>query len=160
MGMDGSGNGDTVTVERVIDAPAAAIFALVADASKHPLIDGSGTVKAAQGPSEPLRLGSEFGMSMRMGVPYRMVNEVIEFEPDRRIAWQPRMRGPLSAVIGGRIWRYTLEPVGDGSATKVTEQWDVSKDTLRAVLKRGSLPDKTRENMTKTLDRIAEVLAE
>jgi uncharacterized protein YndB with AHSA1/START domain len=151
--------GDTVSVERVIDAPAARIFELVADASKHPLIDGSGTVKEAMGSSEPLRKGSKFGMSMRMGVPYKMVNEVIEFEADRRIAWQPRMRGPLSAIIGGRIWRYVLEPVGDGSSTRVTETWDVSQDTLRAFLKRGPLPEKTRENMAKTLDRIAEVLA-
>ena len=39
--------GDTVvSVERVIDAPAAAIFAIVADPSRHPEIDGSGSVKS------------------------------------------------------------------------------------------------------------------
>jgi uncharacterized protein YndB with AHSA1/START domain len=154
MAMDG----DVVSVERTIDAPAAAIFALLADASKHAAIDGSGTVKGPTGTPEPLRLGSTFGMSMRLGVPYRMVNHVVEFEQDRRIAWQPRMGGPLSRIVGGRIWRYVLEPQGDGSSTKVTESWDVSQDTLRALLKRGPAPEKTRENMTKTLARIAEVL--
>jgi uncharacterized protein YndB with AHSA1/START domain len=152
--------GDTVSVSRVIAAPAARIFELLADASKHPVIDGSGTVKEATGSSEPLRQGSTFGMKMRIGVPYQMVNHVIEFEQDRRIAWQPRMRGPLSPIVGGRIWRYVLEPLGDGATTRVTESWDLSQDTLRAFLKRGPMPEKTRENMTKTLDRIAEVLAD
>jgi uncharacterized protein YndB with AHSA1/START domain len=152
-------DGDVVSVERVIAAPPTRIFELLADASKHPLIDGSGTVKRATGAAEPLRLGSRFGMAMRLGVPYRMVNEVVEFEPDRRIAWQPRMAGPLKALIGGRIWRYELEAVEGGAATRVTESWDISHDTLRTLLRRGPLPEKTRENMTKTLERIAEVVA-
>ena len=37
--------GNTVSVERVINAPASDIFALVADTGKHPRFDGSGTVK-------------------------------------------------------------------------------------------------------------------
>ena len=39
-------------------------------------------------------LGSTFGMSMKLGVPYSMTNTVIEFEPDRRIAWQTVLAGP------------------------------------------------------------------
>ena len=35
---------NVVSVERVIEAPASAIFAIVADASRHPEIDGSGSV--------------------------------------------------------------------------------------------------------------------
>ena len=35
-----------VTVQRLIPAPAAAIFDLLADPSRHPQIDGSGTVIA------------------------------------------------------------------------------------------------------------------
>jgi uncharacterized protein YndB with AHSA1/START domain len=35
--------GNTVSVERVINAPAAQIFALIADAGKHSSVDGSGT---------------------------------------------------------------------------------------------------------------------
>ena len=39
-----------------------------------------------------------FGMSMKMGVPYSMSNTVIEFEPDRRIAWQTVLRRVRSAA--------------------------------------------------------------
>ncbi len=39
-----------VSVDRVINAPAAALFAVVADATRHPEIDGSGQlVKAKDG---------------------------------------------------------------------------------------------------------------
>ena len=79
-------DGDVVTVERVIPAPPAAIFDLLADAAKHPLIDGSGTVKQAKaGSPQRLSPGATFGMSMKVGIPYSMVNTVIEFEPNRRI---------------------------------------------------------------------------
>ena len=36
--------GNTISVERVINAPADQIFALIADAGKHSSFDGSGTV--------------------------------------------------------------------------------------------------------------------
>ena len=93
--------GDKVSVDRVINAPASAIFAIVADASRHPEIDGSGSVVKLKAGSEHLTLGSTFGMSMKMGVPYSMSNTVIEFEPDRRIAWQTSLSGPWAASSGG-----------------------------------------------------------
>jgi len=34
-------------------------------------------------------LGSTFGMSMKMGLPYSMVSTVIEFDENRRIACRP-----------------------------------------------------------------------
>ena len=109
-------DGDVVTVERFIAAEPAAIFELVADPRQHPRIDGSGAVKAAKaGGGEPLHLGATFGMSMKMGVGYSMVNTVIEFEQDRRIAWQARPGGFFGRLVGGRIWRYELEPTEGGT---------------------------------------------
>ncbi len=144
---------DQVHVERVIEAPASAIFAVVADASRHQEIDGSGTVQGVKRPGEPLRLGSEFGMSMKMGLPYTTKNVVVEFEQDRLIAWKTT---GLGGLIGGRIWRYELEPAGDG--TLVRETWDVSQDKQKFFLKKGSMPDNTGKAMTKTLKRLAELL--
>ena len=144
---------DQVHVERVIEAPASAVFAVVADASRHQEIDGSGTVQGVKQPGEPLRLGSEFGMSMKMGVPYSTKNVVVEFEQDRLIAWKTT---GLGGLIGGRIWRYELEPAGDG--TLVRETWDVSEDKQKFFLKKGSMPDNTGKAMTKTLKRLAELL--
>ena len=149
--------GDTVvSVERVIKAPAAAIFAVVADASRHPEIDGSGSVKhLKQGAPEQLSLGSTFGMSMRLGVPYSMSNRVIEFEPGRRIAWQTTLSGPFGRFIGGRIWRYELADAGGG--TLVRETWDISLDKQRIFLKAGPVGKQTANAMTKTLERLAEI---
>jgi uncharacterized protein YndB with AHSA1/START domain len=147
-------DGNVVTTEKVIRATPDAIFALLADASRHPDIDGSGTVKQAKdGAPARLSLGSTFGMSMKMGIAYSMVNTVIEFEDNRRIAWQARPPGFLGRIAAGRIWRYELEPVPEG--TRVSESWDISQDRQRRMLKLGGLPQKTEANMTKTLDRIA-----
>jgi uncharacterized protein YndB with AHSA1/START domain len=62
-----------VSVERLIAAPAARIFDVLADPTQHPVIDGSGMVREARA-ERPSRLspGATFGMSMRMGVAYAM----------------------------------------------------------------------------------------
>jgi len=145
-------DGNTVSVERVIKAPASAIFALIADAGKHAAFDGSGTVKGTATESQPLSKGSKFGMSMRMGVPYRTTNTVIEYEPDRRIAWQTTMLGGL---VGGRIWRYELSPADGG--TRVRETWDISRDRQRPVLKL-TMAKEAENSIRATLDRIAALL--
>jgi hypothetical protein len=149
--------GDTVvSVERVIAAPASGIFAIVADPSRHPEIDGSGSVKhLKEGAPHPLGLGSMFGMSMKLGVPYSMSNKVIEYEQDKRIAWQTTLSGPLGRFIGGRIWRYELEDAEGG--TRVRESWDISQDKQRFMLKAGPVSKQTAEAMTKTLGRLAEL---
>jgi uncharacterized protein YndB with AHSA1/START domain len=146
-------DGDVVSVERVISATPEAIFAVLVDPSNHTLIDGSGTVRSVKNaPSEPLKLGSKFGMSMKAGIAYSMVSEVIEFEQDRRITWQSRPPGFVGKFAGGRIWRYELEPVEGG--TKVRESWDVSRDHQGRLLKMGKLPARTKASMEKTLEQI------
>src|SRR3954454_8910193 len=144
---------DVVSVTRVIDAPPEAIFALLADPRRHRDIDGSGTVREAQDLPDRLRLGSTFGMSMKMGVPYSMVNEVVEFDEGRRIAWQPRMK-IAGWVSGGRVWRYELEPVDGG--TRVTETWDVTNEKTKAFVRPAA--KKMRANMEATLARIDEIV--
>jgi hypothetical protein len=145
-----------VSVDRVIQAPPAALFAVVADATRHPEIDGSGQlVKAKDGATQQLTLGSTFGMSMKLGVPYTVTNTVIEFEQDRRIAWQTVLAGPLGRFLGGRIWRYDLEPVE--GATLVTESWDLSQDKQAFFLKNPKIGQATAASMSKTLDRLADI---
>lgn len=149
-----------VTVQRLIPAPAAAIFDLLADPSRHPQIDGSGTVIApTSAGSRRLALGDTFGMSMKMGVGYSTRNVVIEFEPDRLIAWQTLAAAPLDKVVTGRVWRYELEPVEGG--TIVRETWDISREApLSRPVVRRMMASSTRENMARTLERIASVVAE
>ncbi|THJ66703.1 polyketide cyclase / dehydrase and lipid transport [Arthrobacter echini] len=103
-----------ISRERLIDAPADRIFEVLARPALHSVIDGSGTVRGEQpnGP-ERLSLGARFGMQMRIGAPYKILNRVIEFEEGRRIAWRH---------FSSHVWRYTLEPRGD--STLVREEWD------------------------------------
>lgn len=120
--MDGSE--DVITVERVIPAPPEKIFELLADPRGHRMIDGSDSVRDPKNAPPRLSLGAKFDMAMRLGFPYTMTNEVIEFEEGRRIAWQPRPAARLARSFGGRIWRYELDPVPGG--TRVRETWDIS----------------------------------
>jgi hypothetical protein len=148
--------GDVVTVERLIAAPASDLFEVVSDVRRHPDIDGSGAVvKPKDGAPQELTLGSTFGMSMKAGVPYAMTNTVIEFEQDRRIAWKTVLSGFLGRYIGGRIWRYEFEPAEGG--TLVRESWDISQDKQSGFLRRGKLPSATAEGMSKTLESLARI---
>lgn len=149
------GHADVETVERVIAAPASAIFDLLADPSRHHDIDGSGTVREAKEGSQRLALGSRFGMDMKMGMPYSMVSEVVEFEENRRIAWQSRSPlGFLKPLVGGRIWRYELEPVEGG--TLVRESWDIRQEAIKVLVR--PMRAKTRTAMAATLERIERLL--
>lgn len=145
-----------VTVDRVIKAPADAIFALLADPSRHPEFDGSGTVLAARRAGRRLALGESFGMDMHWGVGYGTRNQVVAFEPDRVIAWRTLASGFLIHLVGGRTWRYDLEPVEGG--TRVTETWDTSTEAAPSRVVVGRLEDLTRRNMTRTLERLASVV--
>jgi uncharacterized protein YndB with AHSA1/START domain len=147
---------DVETVERTIAAPPEAIFAYLVDPAKHREIDGSGTVRDAKGEAQKLVLGSTFGMSMKMGLPYSMVSTVIEYEENRRIAWQTNGPTRIGKYVGGRIWRYELEPVAGG--TLVRESWDITQESpaTRTIVRQGA--KKTRENMAKTLERIDQLV--
>lgn len=144
-----------VCVEKMIAAPAADLFAVVADPSRHCEIDGSGTVRASDARTTPLALGDTFGTAMHWRVPYAMSNTVVELEQDRLIAWQPRPAYPLvGLLVGGRIWRWSFTPVAGG--TLVRECWDTSQEHLAFKLR--PLADLTRRNITASLDRLEKVV--
>lgn len=150
--------GTSISVDRVIDASATAIFGLLCDPAKHSRFDGSGTVNSALA-AHQLSLGSTFVMAMRgrretLFFPYRTTNTVIEFEPDRRVAWKTTAIGGL---VGGRIWRYELNPA-DGDSTLVRETWDISQDRQQSFLKRTSAPALTEQAIRSTLEHIAALL--
>jgi hypothetical protein len=138
----------SVSVSRFIAAPASEIFAVLADASMHPQIDGSDTVKGLRGAEpEPLHLGSKFGMKMRIGVPYLITNTVVEFEPDRLIAWRH---------WGRHRWRYELEPVDGG--TEVTETFDWSTSLFPKGIEMAGYPQRHPPAMEATLERLEAVV--
>lgn len=143
-------NRQQVSGTKVVDAPAAKIFGLLTDPSQHPLIDGSGTVLSAQpGKSEPLTLGATFGMNMKIGAAYKIVNTVVEYEPDRLIAWRH---------FYGHRWRWQLRPVSD-EQTEVTETFDWSTATIPLLITLSPFPRRNREGIEKSLERLAEMFA-
>lgn len=137
-----------VSAQRRIEAPAEAIFELLADPAAHARFDGSGTVVAARGDNpERLALGARFGMDMKLGLPYKISNEVVEFEEGRRIAWRH---------FGHHIWRYELEPVEGG--TLVTESFDWASSRFPPMYEWVGYPAKHEVNMAQTLERLAELV--
>ncbi len=149
-----SSSRDVATVERLIAAPAEKIFDLIVDPSRHRDFDGSGTVREATEGAHRLALGDTFGMSMKMGIGYQMVSEVVEFEENRRLAWQTRPTVSLMRpLVGGRIWRYELIPQDGG--TLVRESWDIRQEKLPFMVR--PMRSRTVDAMTKTLERLAAV---
>lgn len=140
--------GRSVSTSRVIAAPSQAIFDVLADPGMHPVIDGSGTVQATRGRQiERLSLGATFGMQMKRGVDYSILNTVIEFEEGRRIAWRH---------FHGHVWRYVLEPVAGG--TEVTESFDYNNARTRLGLELVGYPERNLRGMEATLVRLEEVV--
>ncbi|WP_424189155.1 SRPBCC family protein [Actinokineospora sp. G85] len=135
-----------VSDTRVIGAPAAEIFELLADPAQHSAIDGSGSVRGARPGSQRLALGSKFGMDMKIGLPYKVENTVVEFEEGSLIAWRHFM---------GHRWRWELQDQGDGT-TKVTETFDWSKAGAPWVIELLKFPGKNLKGIRATLDRLEE----
>jgi uncharacterized protein YndB with AHSA1/START domain len=137
-----------VSVDRMVDAPAQHLFDLVADPANHPLIDGSGSVRAARdGNPDRLALGAHFSMDMRLGTSYRIENEVVEFEDGRLIGWRH---------FNGHIWRWRFDPVEDGR-TRVTEQWDARPARFKLGLLLVGFDRRNRRGMQRSLERLAEL---
>jgi hypothetical protein len=134
-----------VSVSRRIEVPAEQLFALIAYSASHPLIDGSGMVRKPAPPVTVSGAGDAFLMNMhheRFG-DYQMRNEVVEYEPGRRLAWEPVRVASLGdgedAPESGRYrWGYEFTPDGPG-ATMVTESFDCTRSDadLREAVKEG-----------------------
>jgi hypothetical protein len=125
-----------VAVSRRISAPARDIFQVLADPARHPEFDGSDSLRGAASTAVVSAVGDIFVMKMyfpHIG-DYEMNNHVVEYEPDRRIGWEPEAgRGHPSLASGsadpsrwGHRWTYQLTPDGP-DATVVTEIYDCSQ---------------------------------
>jgi uncharacterized protein YndB with AHSA1/START domain len=152
--------GQPVSVSRTIEVPAETLFDLVAHPANHPLIDGSGMLREASA-GVISGVGDVFEMKMHnaeMG-DYEMANYVVEYEPGRRIGWEPVLKAASrpedQADIGGRSehrWSFEFTPLNT-SSTLVTETYDCSRapDWLRKAVKGGA---RWIDSMTVTLERL------
>jgi hypothetical protein len=143
-------SGYLVSESKVIAAEPQTLFDIVADPSRHPELDGSGSVKATTGNvPDRLSMGATFAMDMKLGASYKIMNTVVEFDEPARIAWRH---------FNGHVWRYLFEAV-DG-ATLVTEQWDARPVLWKyPVLLLMGFPARNRKGIKATLERLAELAA-
>jgi hypothetical protein len=123
-----------LSVSRNIAAPAAVLFAHLSRPSAHPAIDGSGLVRGTE--HQVLSgIGDVFEMQMCNDFlgDYVIENHVVEFELDRRIAWEPVLKEADHPEVQSNIgvnahlrWRWELTSQPDGG-TLVTESYDLSR---------------------------------
>ena len=161
---------EPVEVSRRIEAPAAFIFEILANPQRHMDFDGSDMLRGAVIDRPISGVGDTFTMKMhRLGRDYLMLNYVVEFEPDRRIFWEPAPGDVATAgddpskvgIPAGYRWGYIFTPDGD-NATVVTEVFDCGPVENRWILLRegGQWINGTNsvlESMTATLERLEEV---
>jgi uncharacterized protein YndB with AHSA1/START domain len=137
----------SISVSRDIPAPAGRVFSVLARPAAHPDVDGTGMLRTAVEDVVISKVGDVFAMNMfndEMG-DYVMENRVVEFEPERRIVWEPVMRSidkpEFQSDVGEPAhhqWGWQLEPM-DAGRTRVTEFFDCSRspDWLQRAVKGG-----------------------
>ena len=103
-----------VRATRLIAAPAATIFELIADPARQPEWDGNDNLGLAEPGQRVHAVGEVFTMTLNHGAVRE--NHVVEFDEGGLIAWCP---AEPAAEPPGHLWRWELEPV-DAGHTRVT----------------------------------------
>ena len=122
-----------MAVTRRIQARPGELFAILADPRRHTELDGSGMLRGAVTERPVTGVGEVFVIRMHHGPigDYQMNNHVVEYQPDRRIGWEPESgqghpdESTPSARWGQR-WSFELAPDGP-DATVVTHRYDCSR---------------------------------
>jgi len=136
-----------VSAERIIAAPPARIFELIADPGLQPSWDGNDNLAQAARGQRVRAVGDVFVMTLTSGGTRE--NHVVEFEEGRLIAWRP---AEPARQPPGHLWRWQVEPVGE-EATRVrhTYDWTELADEKRIERARQTTPERLRAS----LDRLA-----
>jgi hypothetical protein len=152
---------EKVSAALTVAAPAASVFAVLADPTSHAAIDGTGWVRESVDRTPLTEVGQIFRMDMyHAGHPngdYQVVNKVLVLDPPRAIGWLPGHRtGDGELEFGGWIWRYDLAPLG-AAETLVTLTYDWSA-VPRFIRERGiQFPPFGPEHLGNSLRHLAEL---
>lgn len=134
----------------VVNAPAAEVYAIVANPHRHHEFDGSGTVRTnAKGPEE-MRAGEQFTVRMKAyGLPYMITSTVTKAEPGKVVEWKHP---------GRHLWRYEFEEIGPNE-TRVTETFDYREAPGAMVYEWLKFPENNAKGIEGTLRNLAQKFA-
>ena len=141
----------SISVSREIDAPAHELFMCLARPADHTSIDGTGMLRGTDDRHALSGIGDVFEMKMfndQLGE-YVMENHVVEFEPNRKIVWEPAGAGhpPL-----GHRWSWEFSP--EGGSTRVTHTCDWSGVTDERILAVLNFPRVSADQMAVSIDQL------
>ena len=151
---------ENLSASRTVAAPAERVFAVLADPTTHPAIDGTGWVHQAVDRAPLTAAGQIFRMDMyhpgHPEVNYQMANKVQVLEPPHVISWLPGRAAEAGHLeFGGWFWRYDLEPLGP-SETEVTLRYDWS-GVPQFIRERLQFPPFGPEHLGNSLSHLAEL---
>ena len=153
---------DSVSATAVINAPAEAIFAILADPALHARIDGTGWVRETLDSTPLTAPGQIFRMSMyhpnHPDGSYQMNNRVQVFDPPRAVSWEPGYEDDDGKLrFGGWTWGYELAPAGP-SSTSVTliYDWSAVPDAVREHI---GFPPFPADHLSNSLAHLAELVS-
>ena len=155
---------ENVSATLTVAVPAPRVFAVLADPTTHPAIDGTGWVQESADRVPLTEVGQIFRMDMyhvdHPGGDYQVVNKVEVFDPPRAIGWLTGQdKGDGHLEFGGWIWRYDLAPLGP-SETEVTLTYDWSA-VPQYIRERGiQFPPFGPEHLPNSLRHLAELAGE
>jgi hypothetical protein len=149
----------TISVTRDVHAGAHEVFTLLRTPRRHVEFDGSEMLRGSDHDGVLDGVGAEFLMRMyyeQFG-DYVMKNVIVEYEPDRRIAWEPERYDVVDDEHWHHRWGFELSPAG-ADRTHVTEFYDCSRspEHAREIVKNGTV---WLAAMERTLERLEAALA-
>ncbi|RBP67038.1 uncharacterized protein YndB with AHSA1/START domain [Brevibacterium sanguinis] len=138
-----------VTAEITVNAPAAEVFELIADPSRHADWDGNDNVATSAPGQRVTAPGVSFITTLTKGV--ERENHVVDFVEGERIAWMP---SEVGGEPFGHKWMWEVEALGETSATvRQTYDWTRLLDVRRLSRARST----TQETLLASMERLKEL---
>jgi hypothetical protein len=155
---------ERMTASTTIKASPEAVFAVLAEPSAHPDIDGTGWVSGPLDSDRITNAGQMFRMAMyhenHPDKNYEIANRVEVFDEPRAIAWQPGSESPETGELsfGGWIWRYDLEAAAPSrTMVTLTYDWSAAPPQIRQTIQ---FPPFGQDHLDNSLEHLSKLAAE
>lgn len=149
-----------ITVERVVDAPASAIFDILTNPGRHHEADASGMVQSSEA-KRIQAVGEVFDVNMRYDdgkghvVEYVTANHVSGYAANKLVAWKPALSADDEPL--GWEWVYELESQGsDSTLVRLSYRWG---DAPAQNVAKYGVPNFDATALEASLGRLAESVA-